>query len=119
MKISCFKSFKFSAAHFLENLPEGHPCGRVHGHNYKLTVEVFGTPDSSGFIMDFHKIKEEVTPLIKKIDHHNINETISPSTSEGIALWFYKNLKKKIPGIISITVKETDTCGAIVREDLG
>ena len=28
------KRFSFSAAHRLLDLPAGHKCGRLHGHNY-------------------------------------------------------------------------------------
>lgn len=36
------KEFHFSAAHRLEGLQEGHPCGRMHGHNYIIRVFLIG-----------------------------------------------------------------------------
>ena len=47
------KEFKFSAGHFLYNLPETHQCSRQHGHNY--LVEVCLRSDrlnEVGFIVD-------------------------------------------------------------------
>jgi 6-pyruvoyltetrahydropterin/6-carboxytetrahydropterin synthase len=32
------KTFHFSASHVIEGLPESHPCGRLHGHNYEVTL---------------------------------------------------------------------------------
>ncbi|MFF2226990.1 6-pyruvoyl tetrahydropterin synthase family protein [Streptomyces globisporus] len=35
----------FEASHQLRGLREGHPCGRLHGHSYVLTMPVPGSPD--------------------------------------------------------------------------
>lgn len=40
MKI--FKDFHFEAAHRLPNVPDAHKCSRLHGHNYKVRIEVTG-----------------------------------------------------------------------------
>ena len=34
------KEFHFSASHQLFGLREGHPCARLHGHNYVVVVEL-------------------------------------------------------------------------------
>ena len=34
------KAFSFAAAHSLPQLPDGHKCRRVHGHNYEVLVEL-------------------------------------------------------------------------------
>ncbi|MGC5000714.1 6-pyruvoyl trahydropterin synthase family protein [Streptomyces sp. DT195] len=34
----------FEASHQLHGLPEGHPCGRLHGHSYVLSVPVSAIP---------------------------------------------------------------------------
>ena len=30
------EQFRFEAAHFLPNVPEGHKCARLHGHSFRL-----------------------------------------------------------------------------------
>ena len=35
------KEFYFSAAHALFGLPDDHPCTRLHGHNYVVTVHLY------------------------------------------------------------------------------
>ena len=32
------KRFAFSASHIIGGLPNGHPCARLHGHNYEVEV---------------------------------------------------------------------------------
>ena len=52
---------KFSAAHFLI-FPDG-SAERLHGHNYKVFVEIGSALDASGLVLNFKEIK----PLIKKL----------------------------------------------------
>ena len=35
---SISKQFHFCASHIIEGVPEGHPCGRLHGHNYVVEL---------------------------------------------------------------------------------
>lgn len=115
MKLKVFKEFKFSAAHYLDI--EGHKCSQLHGHNYKLRIEVTGKPDKNGMIIDFKEIKKHVKPLLKIVDHSNLNETLGflSTTCEDLCMWFYGELYKKIPKITKIEIQETDTCGAMLE----
>lgn len=65
MKIA--KQFRWEAAH---RLPwhEG-PCHNLHGHSYRLTVELEGEPDARGMLMDFQDLKAHLAPLIDAWDH--------------------------------------------------
>ncbi len=56
----------FSAAHFLfsEN-----KCERLHGHNFLVTFEIGGLPDSSGMVYDLLAIKSNVQSFCKDLDH--------------------------------------------------
>ncbi|MFI6697695.1 6-pyruvoyl trahydropterin synthase family protein [Streptomyces sp. NPDC050509] len=49
------KEFHFSASHQLDGLPEDHPCGRLHGHNYVVALELSAPTDgldTTGFVRD-------------------------------------------------------------------
>ncbi len=44
-------------------------CINLHGHSYKAVVEVEGTPDKNGLVIDFYDLKNIVNPIIEKMDH--------------------------------------------------
>ena len=65
MKIE-LHNMEFSAVHFII----GHEkCGRIHGHNWKLSVGIEGVPDESGMMIDFADLKKSLRKIIKKYDH--------------------------------------------------
>jgi 6-pyruvoyltetrahydropterin/6-carboxytetrahydropterin synthase len=66
MKIA--KEFRWEMGHRLPN--HDGACRNVHGHSYKMQVEVEGSvnPDS-GMIMDFGEISAIVKPLVAELDH--------------------------------------------------
>ena len=72
MKLSC--EFHYDSAHRLPHVPEGHKCGRLHGHTYHLTVTVDGPVRDDGFVLDFADIKAAVKPVIAQLDHYYLNE---------------------------------------------
>lgn len=57
---------KFSAAHFLI-FPNGE-AERLHGHNYRVSVEVGGTLTDHGMVMDFKEIKPRIRKLLDAWD---------------------------------------------------
>lgn len=60
--------FKFSAAHFLI-FPDG-SAERLHGHNYRVFVEVDGALSEHGLVIDFKAIKPVVRALLDELDEH-------------------------------------------------
>ena len=59
---------KFSAAHFLI-FPDG-TAERLHGHNYKVYVEVHAGLDEHGLVLNFQDIKPCVRGLVDELDEH-------------------------------------------------
>ncbi len=59
---------KFSAAHFLI-FPDG-SAERLHGHNYKVAVEVQTELDAHGLVVNFKEIKPMVRRLCDELDEH-------------------------------------------------
>lgn len=107
------KEFEFEAAHSLPHLPEGHKCRNLHGHGYKLIVEVSGETDERGFVIDYAEISEAVSPIVTKLDHRNLNEVFPfPTTSENVAKWLFEEIRKSIPGISRVVLKETSGTSA-------
>jgi 6-pyruvoyltetrahydropterin/6-carboxytetrahydropterin synthase len=60
------EAFKFSAAHFLI-FPDG-SAERLHGHNYRVFLEVGGALTRFGLVIDFQKIKPVVRKLLKTLN---------------------------------------------------
>lgn len=59
---------KFSAAHFLI-FPDG-SAERLHGHNYKVFVELHTDLDEHGLVVNFQEIKPLVRALCDELDEH-------------------------------------------------
>jgi 6-pyruvoyltetrahydropterin/6-carboxytetrahydropterin synthase len=113
-----FREFTFEAAHRLPNVPEGHKCGRLHGHSYRVQVAVTGAVDPTlGWVIDFGDIKDAWRPLDQTLDHFYLNEIpgLENPTSENLSAWIWERLQDALPGLSSVTVKETCTSGCIYR----
>ena len=103
-----------SAAHYLREF-EG-DCQRIHGHNWKIRVEVKGEKlDNVGMAMDFKELKDVSEKVIMKYDHQSLNDVppfdkMNP-TAENIARYFYEQIAKELPDHISmskISIWETE-----------
>jgi 6-pyruvoyltetrahydropterin/6-carboxytetrahydropterin synthase len=109
-----FKVFQFEAAHRLPHVPEGHKCGRLHGHSWKAEIHVRGpVGPSSGWVMDFADLKQAFQPLYDRLDHYNLNdvEGLENPTSENVARWIWARLKPALPQLSKVVVHETCTAG--------
>lgn len=62
------EAFKFSAAHFLI-FPDG-SAERLHGHNYRVFVELEAQLSTHGLVMDFKAIKPVVREICDGLDEH-------------------------------------------------
>jgi 6-pyruvoyltetrahydropterin/6-carboxytetrahydropterin synthase len=81
------KEFSFSASHQLHGLKEGHPCGRLHGHNYVIRVTVIGeSVNEHGFVVDYNDLKPFGKWLDDNLDHKHLNDVLSfQPTAENMA----------------------------------
>jgi 6-pyruvoyltetrahydropterin/6-carboxytetrahydropterin synthase len=59
---------KFSAAHFLI-FPDG-TAERLHGHNYKVFVEIESALDEHGLVLNFQDLKPRIRDLVDELDEH-------------------------------------------------
>ena len=66
----------FSAAHFITY--DGDVCERLHGHNYRVAVEVEGPLDENQYVIDFIALRDEVARLIGEWDHRMLLPTRHP-----------------------------------------
>ncbi len=114
----CLKEFEFDAAHFL---PHYHgKCERLHGHTYKLVVQVEGIPDQEGMVIDFLLLKKTVRDnVLAQLDHSCLNDILPQPTAENIAIWVWQQLVNKLEEanykLSEVQVWETRTSGIIYR----
>ena len=114
----------FASAHTLRDYPGD--CSRMHGHNWKLEVEVTATSlNNHSMGMDFKTIKTATRELAKTLDHRYLNDippfdTLNP-TAENIAQYFYQNLSNTLnidsAKISGVTLWETDRACVRYSED--
>lgn len=104
--------FTYEAAHWLPKVPDGHQCGRMHGHSYRLTVVVSGPVRDDGFVLDFAEVKAAVNPLIEQLDHHTLNDVIDNPTVENQLIWLWERIR--LP-ITELRLRETGTNSARYR----
>lgn len=115
-----FKEFTFEAAHLLPNVPEGHKCGRLHGHSYHVRLYLSGeVGKDTGWVMDFGELKDYFKPLYDRLDHRYLNEIagLENPTSENIARWIWHELKPSMRLLSQVEIRETCTSGCIYRGD--
>ena len=94
------KRFSFEAGHALHGY-DG-KCKNLHGHSYKLSVTVIGTPISDktnpkfGMVIDFTDLKRIVTEeIVNKFDHATIFNKNTPHDQtclQFLQLQFFKGL---------------------------
>ncbi len=56
----------FSAAHFATF---GGECEPLHGHNYRVVVEIAGDVDADSWVMDFRRVKTLIAEICGELDH--------------------------------------------------
>jgi 6-pyruvoyltetrahydropterin/6-carboxytetrahydropterin synthase len=60
-------SLVFSAAHFITYLRDR--CERLHGHNYRVEVEVAGPLDENRYVYDFIALRDDTQAICLELDH--------------------------------------------------
>jgi len=112
----------FSAAHQLHGYAGN--CEALHGHNWKVEVQVRGEKvNDIGIVIDFKDLKRLTKSVLDRFDHGMLNEQeafqgCNPS-SELIARYVYRELAPELPGGVamdSVTVWESDNAAATYCE---
>lgn len=63
----------FCSGHFISY--EGDKCERLHGHNYRATVEVEGQLDENFYLFDFIALKRHTKVITDELDHRMLLAT--------------------------------------------
>ncbi|MHC5065668.1 MAG: 6-pyruvoyl trahydropterin synthase family protein [Planctomycetota bacterium] len=133
-------SYHWEMGHRLPGHPGG--CRNLHGHSYRLDVEIQGEVDESGMLIDFFDVDKAVAPIIEDLDHaflcdegdRDLEAFIKsqgwklavlpyPSTAENLCRFFAGKLEPAlgaIPRICSfaVTIQETRDASARLEVEL-
>ncbi len=115
------KSFHFSAAHHVPALKDGHPCKRMHGHNYEVHVEMSSeTVNEAGFVRDIKDLDTFKRYIDDNFDHRLLNDVVGDDkvSTECLAKHFYDWCKARWPEVRAVRVQETPKIWAEYRESL-
>ncbi len=114
----------FASAHSLREYPGD--CARLHGHNWKVEVEVRArTLDSLGISIDFKTVKGVARRICGELDHRYLNEIppfdrINP-TAENLAAYIFRRVGEDINNervqVHAVTLWETDTSSVRYTEE--
>ena len=106
---------EFASAHTLRGYPGA--CARMHGHNWKVEVEIEAQElNEIGMGMDFKVIRNAAREIGDRLDHRYLNDLqpfqeVNP-TAENIAAYFYRELRRTFDKpklrVKSVTLWETD-----------
>lgn len=116
----------FDSAHFLSRY--NGKCKNIHGHRWRVVIEIAGDSLDDGMVVDFTDIKAALKALADNLDHSLIIEkdTLKPQTfeclsdegfriitidfrptAENFAKYFYDEIKSKGYNIRAAEVYET------------
>ncbi len=118
MQARITKAFTFDAAHHLPHVPEGHKCGRPHGHSYRVVLGLEGPLHPVlGWVQDYGDVKAAFAPLMDRFDHRNLNDVpgLENPTAEMLAIYIYNELKTSLPLLSDVAVCESPTAEAVYR----
>ena len=99
--------FTFEAAQSLPQLPEGHPCRRVHGHSYIVEAGV----------AELDQLGPCLKTLYDELDHQFLNDVpgLSHATCERICQWIWRRMEQAGFQPTVIQVQETPSARCLIR----
>ena len=84
----------------------GHPkCGRLHGHTYRVEIQVEGAV-KDGMILDFAELKAGVRAVLAEYDHGNWNDALAYPSVENICELLHGRLRERLGFPLSLRVFE-------------
>ncbi|MEJ5352375.1 MAG: 6-carboxytetrahydropterin synthase [Melioribacteraceae bacterium] len=113
-------------------------CKNLHGHSYKCMIEINGTQDSNGMVLDYYDLAKIVNPVIEELDHsimvyNEDKELIAAlemlnsrkvivnfeTTAENICLYLIDKIKSSLPeNITSLKVRVLETENSYAEEEI-
>lgn len=67
MRTKIAKEYKWEMSHRL-TFHQG-PCKNIHGHSYKIFINLEGEQDSNSMVLDYYDIDRFINPVLSALDH--------------------------------------------------
>jgi 6-pyruvoyltetrahydropterin/6-carboxytetrahydropterin synthase len=119
MRYTITKEFRFEASHRLPLMPDGHKCKRLHGHSYRVVVELAADDlDEFGFVEDYGELNDIRAYIDGELDHQYLNERFGDyegTTAESIAAHLFGRFSIAHPALQAVTICETPSVSATYR----
>ncbi|QIK38783.1 6-carboxytetrahydropterin synthase [Caldichromatium japonicum] len=112
-RIQIWRRFRFESAHWLPRVPPDHPCGRLHGHGFRVCLYAEQSSADAFAELMADRLGALWAPLYAELHHRCLNEVpgLENPTSEQLAAWIWARLKPDLPALSGIQVEETATAG--------
>src|SRR5262249_36274278 len=104
------KRFAFSASHTIGGVPPGHPCARLHGHNYEVEVVVRSKNlDDAGFVRDYREFSAFKEFLDATLDHRHLHAVLGhdQTAAEALSQWLRDWCVARCPEAVAVRACET------------
>ncbi|MGK5094170.1 6-carboxytetrahydropterin synthase [Deltaproteobacteria bacterium TL4] len=100
------------AAHYLPNVPPGHKCGRLHGHNFQIGIQ--WQPEQPPYVTHFEELLKLFAPIHERLQGQFLNHIpgLENPTSENLCTWLWNSFKSILPSLTLITTFETPNSGS-------
>lgn len=127
MHVTISKEFTFDAAHHLPTVPVDHKCHRMHGHTYRVELQIRGVIAPNGFCggIDYADIAALYQERVHRVlDHRVLNDVPGleiPST-EHLAWWIAAQIAPGIPAparLMCVRVCESSSTWCEARSEDG
>lgn len=110
------KEYRFEASHVLPKHPG--KCSRLHGHSYKVMLEIEGAIDpETNFVLDFNELDAVMKPLVDFLDHRHLNFFIEYPSAENLTILFAVQVQRLFDGRVlrtgRVRVSETEKTLAV------
>ena len=103
---------QFKAFHF----HDGALNESKHAHTFKYKIFLKGPLNAEGFLIDFREVENLLKQINLQLENKVLNKIIPPATTEVLAIYLFKEIKKTFPQISRIELNEKENYGAVYEE---
>ena len=115
------RDYTVEAARRLPLLPKEHPCYRLHGHRFTVTLAIEGDVDNKKqWVADYYDVDSAYEKHVGSlIDHNYLNDIagLEVPTTEMLARWVFERLKPTLTGLVEVVIAEENDTRCSYRPD--